>query len=82
MTAPGAMLSDRAPGQRPGDLPGVALTQVAPRSRAVVSGLHPGAVIVDVNQRRVEGVAGLRAAPPYQLLPVVRGRRGFYIMAE
>lgn len=79
----GAMLSDLAPGQHPGDLPGVALTQVTSRSRAVVSGLHPGDVIVGVNQRRVEDVAGLRAVPPCQLLlPVVRDRRGFYIMAE
>ena len=82
----GATLSDLAPGQRPGGLPGVALTRVAPGSRAAANGLRPGDVIVGVNQRRVEGVAGLRAllaAPPRQLLlTVVRDGRGFYIMAE
>lgn len=82
----GATLSDLTPGQRPGGLPGVALTQLAPGSRAAASGLRPGDVIVGVNQRRVNGVAGLRAllaVPPRQLLlTVVRDGRGFYIMAE
>ena len=80
------MLSDLAPGQRPGGLPGVTLTRVTPGSRAAASGLHPGDVIIGINQRRVNDIADLRtllAVPPRQLLlTVVRDGRGFNIMAE
>lgn len=82
----GATLSDLAPGQRPGGVPGVALTRVTPGSRAAASGMRPGDVIIGVNQRRVNDIADLRtllAAPTRQLLlTVVRDGRGFYIMAK
>lgn len=82
----GSLLSDLASGRRPGGLSGVALTRVAPGSRAAASGLRPGDVIIGINQRRVNDIADLRALlaipPRRMLLTVVRDGRGLNIMAE
>jgi Do/DeqQ family serine protease len=83
----GADFSDLPQSQRSQGQYGVTVTAVAAGSRAARNGLAAGDVVIGVNQRRVSGVAALKALlggpPPRQLMLIVlRGNQVMYRLAH
>ena len=82
----GATLSDLADSVRARGLRGVAITAVAPGSRAAQNGLAGGDIIGEVNRIDVDELASLEALlkqrPEQLLLTIARNGRAYYALVE